>query len=31
VSDFAFQLEWIELGTGNNADIEAAVRALDAQ
>jgi len=30
VSDFGFDLEWIELGTGNNADIEAAVRALDA-
>lgn len=30
-ADFAFDLEWIELGTGNNADIEAAVRALETQ
>ena len=30
VSDYAFGIEWIELGSGDNATIEAAIRALDA-
>lgn len=29
-ADFTFQLEWIELGTATNAEIETAIRALDA-
>lgn len=28
INDFSFQLQWIALGTGNDAEIEAAVRAL---
>lgn len=31
VSNFYFTMEWIELGTSNDADVEAAIRALDAQ